>query len=129
MIGPLFPRTGHGLNWQYFLLSRQAKIIVKPYPSESDERELYLITAVDSISQTLTFSNTTVEELDDAGGIVRRRAFEMNDLLEKHPSIPGMYRVFGRADDQLVFTTGFKVCNLHSFLMCLDSTKRVCPCR
>ena len=36
-------------------------------------------------------------------------AYATNDLLAPHPTLPGYYKVFGRADDQIIHNTGEKV--------------------
>jgi hypothetical protein len=36
-------------------------------------------------------------------------AYATNDLLQEHPTLPGYWRVYGRADDQLMLLTGEKV--------------------
>ena len=40
-----------------------------------------------------------------------RPAYASSDLLEEHPTNPNIYKVYGRADDQIVLSTGEKVCN------------------
>ena len=37
-------------------------------------------------------------------------AFETKDLLQRHPEDPTLWCVYGRADDQLMLSTGEKVC-------------------
>jgi len=39
--------------------------------------------------------------------------YRTNDLLQRHPRDPNLWRVFGRADDQLMLSTGEKV--IYSF--------------
>lgn len=36
-------------------------------------------------------------------------AFDTNDLMKRHPKNPEIYRVVGRADDQIMLSTGEKV--------------------
>ena len=38
-----------------------------------------------------------------------RPAYSTSDLVEQHPTKPHLFRVFGRADDQLMLSTGEKV--------------------
>ena len=35
-------------------------------------------------------------------------SYSTNDLLQQHPTKPYLFRVFGRADDQLMLSTGEK---------------------
>ncbi|GBE89735.1 acetyl-CoA synthetase-like protein [Sparassis crispa] len=37
-----------------------------------------------------------------------RPAYASSDLLQKHPTLPGYYRVYGRVDDQIMLSTGEK---------------------
>ena len=39
-----------------------------------------------------------------------RAAYATSDLLQQHPTKPHLFRVYGRADDQLMLSTGEKVC-------------------
>ena len=39
-----------------------------------------------------------------------RPAFETNDLMIEHPINPAYFKVLGRADDQIILSTGEKVC-------------------
>lgn len=45
--------------------------------------------------------NTKVDGVD---------AFATSDLLVPHPTKPEYYRIFGRSDDQIIHSTGEKVC-------------------
>lgn len=38
-----------------------------------------------------------------------RPAYATSDLFEEHPDDPNLFRVYGRADDQIVLSTGEKV--------------------
>ena len=37
-----------------------------------------------------------------------RPAYATSDLLQQHPTKPNLFRVYGRADDQLMLSTGEK---------------------
>jgi hypothetical protein len=39
-----------------------------------------------------------------------RPAYATSDLWQRHPTRPGLYRIYGRADDQIMHSTGEKVC-------------------
>ena len=41
-------------------------------------------------------------------------AFETKDLMQRHPEDPSLWCVYGRADDQLMLSTGEKVCGAKS---------------
>lgn len=44
-------------------------------------------------------------------GFVRgdKNAYHTNDLFTEHPTAPGFYKIHGRADDQIMLSTGEKV--------------------
>lgn len=48
--------------------------------------------------------NTKVDGVD---------AYAVGDLLTPHPRKPGLYRYYGRADDQIIHSTGEKVLRTH----------------
>lgn len=37
------------------------------------------------------------------------RAYATNDLMEEHPRDPRLFKIYGRADDQIILSTGEKV--------------------
>ncbi len=39
-----------------------------------------------------------------------REAYATKDLFIPHPNKPGMWKIYGRADDQIMLSTGEKVC-------------------
>jgi len=43
-------------------------------------------------------------------------AYNTSDLLQEHPTMAGYWRVYGRSDDQLMLSTGEKVCLFLPFL-------------
>lgn len=51
-------------------------------------------------TQDLPIVNSTWNGLD---------AYSTNDLLKKHPTKPGVWKIYGRADDQITLANGLKV--------------------
>jgi hypothetical protein len=43
-------------------------------------------------------------------------AYQTNDLLIPHPTQPGLWKIFGRADDQIILSTGEKVSRAYQFV-------------
>jgi len=41
-----------------------------------------------------------------------RQTYETHDILEQHPSNPELWRIVGRADDQIMLSNGEKVCDV-----------------
>lgn len=40
----------------------------------------------------------------------KQDAYATNDLFIPHPTIPGLWKLVGRKDDQITLSTGEKVC-------------------
>jgi hypothetical protein len=45
-----------------------------------------------------------------------QECFATNDLLQPHPSVPGLWKVYGRANSQILLATGKKVTKILVFL-------------
>jgi hypothetical protein len=100
-----------GKDWDYFQLSPQANVCMRPRQDLSDSTfEPVLIVS-------LSFSKATciLRELQDSlkqspnavNEIVEgRSAYASNDLLVQHPTRPDLWKVYGRADDQIMLSTG-----------------------
>lgn len=54
-------------------------------------------------------------------------AYATSDLLMPHPTIPGLYKIHGRADDQIMLSTGEKVSFPYLFLAPRVSSGRTSP--
>ncbi|KAG8930870.1 hypothetical protein FRC02_003563 [Tulasnella sp. 418] len=87
-------REPMGADWEYFEFSDH----VKPglLDDGSGQFELLLIPCS---SHTPGVINTTYEN---------GPAYTTNDLLVRHPTKPNLWRVYGRADDQIMLSTGEK---------------------
>lgn len=56
-----------------------------------------------------------------------RPGYNTNDILAPHPTKPGYWRVYGRADDQIMHSTGEKVrLDLLSRTSCFCSSRIIC---
>ncbi|KAH8116797.1 hypothetical protein DFH11DRAFT_1687657 [Phellopilus nigrolimitatus] len=93
VMSPIIPKEV-GMEWNYFQISR----IVNPkfIPHGDGIFELAILPHKHGMPNVF---NTTINGLD---------AYATNDLLEPHPTKPGYWRVFGRADDQIMHSTGEK---------------------
>lgn len=100
-------------DWQYFRINPQCN--ARFVPAGADVYELVisvilftrLVAAVLSMSffqksatQELPIVNTTLDGED---------AYATNDLLVRHPTKDGYWKVLGRADDQITMSNGLKV--------------------
>ncbi|PCH42369.1 acetyl-CoA synthetase-like protein [Wolfiporia cocos MD-104 SS10] len=88
-----FPRKPLA-EWEYYNFSRLMSTKLVPY----DEGTFELIMVANERYQPC-ITNTTV---DGVG------AYATSDLLAPHPTIPGYWRTVGRADDQIMHSTGEK---------------------
>ncbi|ETW81166.1 tridomain enzyme adenylation-thiolation-dehydrogenase [Heterobasidion irregulare TC 32-1] len=80
-------------DWEYIQATRQTSIYWKPQPGDDHLYE------AESPYKLLAETNTI---------IFGRRGFATGDLFEKHPRKEGLWRLCGRADDQIMHSTGEK---------------------
>ncbi|KAJ3846639.1 acetyl-CoA synthetase-like protein [Lentinula lateritia] len=92
---PIIPKSSDS-DWEYFKLSPQSKGIFIPNGDIEGHAELVVFT---SKYQTPCVFNGTLNG---------ETVYYTGDLLEPHPSKPDLWRVYGRADDILVHSTGEK---------------------
>ncbi|KZV64362.1 acetyl-CoA synthetase-like protein [Peniophora sp. CONT] len=81
-------------DWEYFKLSLHTRPSFVPY--EGKMSELFFV-------QSETHHPCVLDATIDG-----KPACETKDLLEQHPTRPELWKVFGRADDQIVLSTGEK---------------------
>lgn len=81
-------------EWQYFKFSPHVKPKLVPH-----SEDVYQLIMMQSPSCTLDVINV---EYDG------ERGYNTNDLITKHPTIPDLWRVCGRADEQIILSTGTK---------------------
>ncbi|OJT07922.1 hypothetical protein TRAPUB_1201 [Trametes pubescens] len=89
-----FPRDMPGQDWEYFEFSPNVPFVMEP--QEGMERVFEPIRIVTESS----YPNVTNMELDG------QPAWAMGDLLEQHPKKPTQWKVLGRKDEKIVFSTG-----------------------
>ncbi|OCH89652.1 acetyl-CoA synthetase-like protein [Obba rivulosa] len=82
-------------DWDYFPFSSHVEIALEPHEREGIF-ELFIFESENYCPNVL---NATVRG---------RRAYATNDLLQRHPTRPDLWRIFGRADDQIMLSTGEK---------------------
>ncbi|KAI0309336.1 male sterility protein-domain-containing protein [Amylostereum chailletii] len=95
-IAMVIPAEATGEFWEYFKLSPHLTVELVPQEGMDGIVELVILKGP-MFSPNIT--NTVV------GGV---SAYATNDLLQAHPTQPGYWRIFGRADDQLALSTGEK---------------------
>lgn len=93
-VTPLIPATVD--DWQYFPISRWLTVEMVPYDKGSNTYEVVMVTSPYSRPSVI---NTKILGQD---------AYATSDLLVPHPTKPGLWRVHGRTDDQIMHNTGEK---------------------
>ncbi|KAK7677662.1 hypothetical protein QCA50_019353 [Cerrena zonata] len=93
IMSPILPKTS-GKEWNYFKFPEGIK--TRFVWDANGNAELLLLPGKHLIPNIL---NTVIEGLD---------AYATSDLLSPHPTKPGYWRIYGRADDQIMHNTGEK---------------------
>jgi hypothetical protein len=96
LVAPLFSR--HGADWDYFTIREGIEVV---RVAEEDGSPLYTHTYIVSPSFATCFTNSTIDG---------RPGCALSDLLEQHPEQPELHRVYGRKDDLIILSSGFKAC-------------------
>ncbi|KAF9465935.1 hypothetical protein BDZ94DRAFT_1296127 [Collybia nuda] len=81
-------------DWSYFEFSSHCEPAFIQY-----QGNVFQLLIVDCPTLTPNIINTRYNSMD---------AYDTNDLLVQHPTIPQLWRVYGRCDDQLAHSTGEK---------------------
>ncbi|EIW54137.1 acetyl-CoA synthetase-like protein [Trametes versicolor FP-101664 SS1] len=89
-----FPCEIPGEDWEYFEFSPSIPFVMRPH--EGAERVFEPIRPATETS----YPNVTNMELDG------RPAWATGDLLEQHPKKPTHWKVLGRKDEKIIFSTG-----------------------
>lgn len=84
-------------EWEYFKLSNHITFGMKPREALENIFEPIMIPT------EICFPHVLNTEYDD------KPAFNVGDLLERHPTDPARWRVYGRGDDQIMLSTGENV--------------------
>ena len=111
-----------GMDWEYFSMAPSIKRIFRLVGDGmyevvilvSDFRILRMLAVlIDVYEQSqpscpLPKTNTKEGEFD---------AYATGDLVVPHPTVPGLWKIVGRLDEQIVLSNGEKVCTLASYHM------------
>ncbi|KAI0350560.1 acetyl-CoA synthetase-like protein [Trametes cingulata] len=90
------PETMEKSEWDYFQISPHIDIRLIPQEGQPD---IFEPVAFDSPTFTPNVFNSVIDG---------RPAYSTSDLLQRHPTKHHLFRVYGRADDQLMLSTGEK---------------------
>jgi len=97
-VSPILPAVGINHEWEYFKFSPMVTVKMVPFMDVHDVFELVVVANANSQPSVL---NTSVDSVN---------AYATSDLLQRHPTKLEYWRVFGRSDDQIMHSTGEKVC-------------------
>ncbi|KAH9933970.1 acetyl-CoA synthetase-like protein [Epithele typhae] len=87
-------RPNPGMDWGYFLPRKAKRMIFRPATDGFLEPVV-----VGDETHFIAQANTTEDGLD---------AYATTDLAKPHPTIPGMWKIVGRMDEQIVLSNGEK---------------------
>ncbi|KAH9931804.1 uncharacterized protein B0H18DRAFT_1093226 [Fomitopsis serialis] len=93
LITPIIPAEV-GYDWDYFRIAPFLDVKLEPFGDNTYE----LIVLANGFC-SLGIINTKVDGRD---------AYNTSDLLVEHPTKPGLWKVYGRSDDQIMHNTGEK---------------------
>jgi len=83
-------------GWQYMFLSPFTNHVMIP---QNDEDGTYELAFIPCATHTPCLMNGTFEG---------KEVYMTSDLFVKHPTVDGLYSVYGRTDDQMMLSTGEK---------------------
>ncbi|KAF8162196.1 hypothetical protein K438DRAFT_1731291 [Mycena galopus ATCC 62051] len=98
-VGPISQPVSeaHGNGWEYFQFHPSFEPVLVPVDGDTTG-SLFRLIVKQSETTCLVF-NTEVD------GIL---AYDTKDIIQRHPTAPTFYRVYGRADDQIMHSNGEK---------------------
>ncbi|KLO12999.1 acetyl-CoA synthetase-like protein [Schizopora paradoxa] len=96
VVASCMPKKAIAFGWQYMFLSPFTNHVMIPQNDEDDTFELAFIPCA---SHTPCLTNGTFDG---------KEVYMTSDLFIKHPTVEGLYSVYGRSDDQIMLSTGEK---------------------
>ncbi|KAF7339024.1 Acetyl-CoA synthetase-like protein [Mycena venus] len=93
---PVLEAHGHG--WEYFQFHASVELVLVPVNGDTTG-SLFQLIVKQSATNSLVLPNTEVD------GIL---AYDTKDIVQRHPTVPTLYRVYGRVDDQIMHSNGEK---------------------
>ncbi|TFK37074.1 hypothetical protein BDQ12DRAFT_221196 [Crucibulum laeve] len=81
-------------GWEYFRFSPHCRPILVPY-----DENMFQVLFLECPTHTPNVLNVDYKGM---------RAFDSRDLVERHPTNPDLWRIFGRCDEQIIHSTGEK---------------------
>ncbi|KAK0212031.1 NRPS-like enzyme [Armillaria fumosa] len=94
-VSVLVPKRVSPEGWEWMRLSRQSDVILVP----TEENDIFSLFVKKSASYAPAAFNAEIDGIE---------ALDMKDLVQLHPSNPRLWKVYGRADEQITHSTGEK---------------------
>ncbi|GLB41023.1 putative acetyl-CoA synthetase-like protein [Lyophyllum shimeji] len=90
------PRSPPEEGWEYFKISSHADPI---FLEQRDKTDVFQLVFRDCKSHAPAVVNIHLADV---------KSYDTNDLLIRHPTNPALWKIYGRADDQIMHSTGEK---------------------
>ncbi|PBK81586.1 NRPS-like enzyme [Armillaria gallica] len=94
-VSVMFHKSAPPEGWEWMGVRGNLDVVFVP----TEEERIYRMFIKKSASNTPAVLNSEIDGI---------RAFDTKDLVELHPSNPKLWKVYGRADDQIMHSTGEK---------------------
>ncbi|KAJ7261532.1 hypothetical protein C8J57DRAFT_1471415 [Mycena rebaudengoi] len=88
----------HNHGWEYFQFHASVEPVLLPVDGDTTG-SLFQLRVKQSARNCLVLPNTEVDGVP---------AYDTNDIVQRHPEVPTLYRVYGRVDDQIMHSNGEK---------------------
>ncbi|KAJ6628492.1 hypothetical protein B0H10DRAFT_2209402 [Mycena sp. CBHHK59/15] len=98
VISQMVPEAPHTDGWQYFQFLSTTEPVLVPVDGDGTG-SLFQLIIKQCATNSLALPNTEVDGVP---------AFDTKDLVQRHPTNPALYRVYGRVDDQIMHSNGEK---------------------
>ncbi|KAH8114785.1 acetyl-CoA synthetase-like protein [Phellopilus nigrolimitatus] len=96
VVASCMPKLSLEHGWEYMFFSPHVNPVFVPQGDDNGTVELLL---KPNTTHTPSVTNTSFSEED---------VYATSDLLIRHPSVEGLYKIHGRADDQIMLSSGEK---------------------
>ncbi|KAJ7918834.1 hypothetical protein B0H13DRAFT_2187284 [Mycena leptocephala] len=94
----IIPEAIHNHGWEYFQFHTTAEPVLVPVDGDTTG-SLFQLIVKQSARNCLVLPNIEVDGVP---------AYDTNDIVQRHPTVPTLYRVYGRVDDQIMHSNGEK---------------------
>lgn len=106
------------MDWAYFVPIPLLTMSFRPHGDNKFELIIMVNSNRIALTDLMTDSDTFAQSRPDLPlpvintQVDGRDGYATSDLLEPHPTKPGLWRIFGRADEQIMLSNGEKVKSL-----------------